>query len=94
MRLGSGLAVAALAFLPGCSGNEVADVAARLGCGQVDGLGAITTTKPPTYILVGELAETNEAPAAFAELACQLAARQVKEKPLWVGLSEYVGGSS
>jgi len=94
MRLGFGLAALALGLLAGCTGNAVVDVADKLGCGQVDGLKQITSEKPPAYILVGEFVETNEAPGAFAELACQLAARQVKDKPLWVGLPEYVGGSS
>jgi hypothetical protein len=94
MRLGFGLAALALGLLAGCAGNAVVDVADKLGCGEVDGLKQITSEKPPAFILVGEFVETNEAPAAFAELACQLAARQVKDRPLWVGLSEYVGGSS
>jgi hypothetical protein len=94
MRLGFGLATLAFGLLSGCSGNEAADLSAELGCGEIDGLGAITGKKPPAYILVGETIETKEAPAAFAELACRLAARHAKDKPLWIGLPEYVGGST
>jgi hypothetical protein len=87
-----GLAVLALGLMAGCSGNETTDLSAKFGCGVVGGLGAITGKTPPTYILVGETIETKEAPAAFAELACRLAARQPKDRPLWVGLPEYVDG--
>jgi hypothetical protein len=88
-----GLAAIALGLIA-CSGEEAKDLSAELGCGEVDGLGAISGTRPPTYILIGEGIETNEAPAAFAELACRLAARQPKDKPLWVGLPDYIGGST
>lgn len=97
VRLGFGdfgLTALVLGLMAGCSGNDVKDLSLELGCGEVDGLGAITGEKPPAYILVGEAIETKEAPAAFAELACRLAARQPKDKPLWVGLPEYVGGST
>jgi hypothetical protein len=97
VRLGfgnHGLAALALGVLAGCSGNDVKDLSAKLGCGEVNGLAAITGEKPPAYILVGETIETKEAPAAFAELACQLAARQPKDKPLWVGLPDYIGGTT
>jgi len=95
MRLGFGqlgLAVA-LGLLAGCSGKAT-DLSVKLGCGEIDGLGVLTSEKAPAFILVGEVIETNELPPAFAELACQLAARQPKDKPLWVGLSDYVGGST
>ena len=78
----------------GCSGGEPKDAATEFGCGAIDGLAAISGENAPTYILVGENIETKEAPAAFAELACQLAARQPKDQPLWVGLPEHVGGST
>ena len=84
----------ALCLLAGCSGNDVTDFSAELGCGQVDGLVLLTGEKPPAYIIVGETIETKEAPAASAELACQLAARQPKESPLWVGLPDYIGGTT
>lgn len=97
MRLGFGNlgpVALALCLLAGCAGNDVADLSAELGCGQIDSLGALTGEKPPAYIIVGETIETKEAPAAFAELACQLAARQPKESPLWVGLPDYIGGTT
>lgn len=94
-RLSSfGPAILALGLLAGCSNNDVIDLSAKLGCGEVDGLGAIAGKKPPNYILIGETIETQEAPAAFAELACRIAARQPKDQPLWVGLPQYVGGST
>ena len=93
MRLGSGhfatLALA-LGLIAACSGPPERDPAAKLGCGVIEGLGAISAT----YVIFGEVIETNEAPAAFAELACQLAARQPKDKPLWVGMPEYIGGTT
>lgn len=92
MRLGVGLTLLALGPFTGCSGDT--DVAARLGCGPINGVGQLTGEKPPTYVLVGEPVETDEAPAAFAELACHLAARQTQDKPLWIGLSEYAGGTT
>jgi hypothetical protein len=92
MRLGVGVALLAVGLFTGCL-DEI-DPAARLGCGPINGVGQLTGEKPPTYILVGEPVETVEAPAAFAELACHLAARQTRDKPLWVGLSEYAGGTT
>ena len=89
-----GVVVALAAALPaGCAG-KTPDMAAELGCGPVNGVGQITGKKPPAYVIVGEPVATNEAPAAFAELACQLAARQPKNQPLWVGLPKYLGDSS
>jgi hypothetical protein len=92
MRLGVGLMLLALGLSTGCAGET--DIAARLGCGPINGVGQLMGEKPPTFVLVGEPVETNEAPAAFAELACHLAARQTVNKPLWVGLSEYAGGTT
>ncbi|HEV7692822.1 MAG TPA: hypothetical protein VGO52_18435, partial [Hyphomonadaceae bacterium] len=80
----------ALSLLAACSGAETDDRAAEFGCGPIDGVGAVSAT----YIIFGEVIETNEAPAAFAELACQLAARQPRDKPLWVGMPEYIGGTT
>jgi hypothetical protein len=80
----------ALGLLAACSERPEANPAAKFGCGAIDGLGAISAT----YIIFGEVIETNEAPAAFAELACQLAARQPKDKPLWVGMPDYIGGTT
>src|SRR5262245_54485338 len=89
MWRGVGLALAA-AVLAGCTGGTP-DMAARLGCGPVNGLGQLSGEKSPAYGIVGEPGQTNEAPAAFAELACQLAARQPKDQPLWVGMPSYLG---
>lgn len=75
-----------------CSAPAVIDRSAQLGCGPIDGLGALVGDT--AYILVGEPAETREGPAAFAELACQLAARQPAGQPLWVGLTDYIGGAT
>jgi hypothetical protein len=92
MRLGVGLTLLAVGLFTGCS--DKTDPAARLGCGPVNGVGQLTAERAATYVLVGEPVETVEAPAAFAELACHIAARQPRDKPLWVGLSEYAGGTT
>ncbi len=97
VRLGFGkigLVALAASVAAGCSGASEKDPAAALGCGAIDGLGAILGEKSPDYVVFGEVIETNEAPAAFAELACQLAAHQTKDKPLWVGMPEYIGGTT
>src|SRR5690606_34504644 len=47
--------------------------------------------RAPDFIIVGEFTETSEAPAAFAELACNLVA---SGEPLFVGVSEYLGGAT
>jgi hypothetical protein len=91
MRWGVGLALAAA--LAGCTG-EKPDMVARLGCGPVNGVGQITGERSHAYVIIGEPVATNEAPAAFAELACRLAARQPKDQPLWVGLPKYLGDTS
>ncbi|MDP3737094.1 MAG: hypothetical protein Q8R02_06875 [Hyphomonadaceae bacterium] len=94
MRAKAMLASGLVVVLAGCS-ERAAEVSAQWGCGQVDGLKQITSAKAPGYILVGEFTETSEAPAAFAELACNLAARQGEgDGPLFVGLMEYVGGAT
>jgi hypothetical protein len=88
--LASGLMAALLAS---CS-DRAAELGAQWGCGPVDGL-AQFKDKTPKFVLVGEFIETNEAPAAFAELACHLASRQqASEGPLFVGVSEYLGGAT
>lgn len=89
-----GLAGLALGLATSCSGSSRGDLSGKLGCGQIDGLGAISGERPPAYILVGETIETMEGPGAFAELACRLAALQPKDKPLWVGVPDYIGGST
>lgn len=86
MRSGFGLAFAAL-ILAACS-DRPAELAAQWGCGPVDGLKAISD---PAWVLVGEFTETNEAPAAIADIACNLA---TDERKLFVGVSEYLGGAS
>jgi hypothetical protein len=89
--LASGLIAALLAA---CSDRAV-ELTNDWGCGPIDGLKQVMNAKAPRYILVGEFTETMEAPAAFAELACQLAARQdATDGPLFVGVSEYVGGAT
>jgi hypothetical protein len=84
----------ALSLVAACSGGEAKDPSAELGCGRVDGLEAIIGEQPANYVIFGEVIETAEAPAAFAELACQLAARQRQDKPVWVGLPDYIGGTT
>ncbi len=86
MRSGFGLAFAAL-MLAACS-DRPAELAAQWGCGPVEGLKAIDDT---AWVLVGEFIETNEAPAAIADIACNLASN---ERKLFVGVSEYLGGAS
>jgi hypothetical protein len=95
MRVGiRNLATAVLWLAAGCSGSEPTDLSARLGCGEIGGLAAVTGEGAPLYVLIGEHIETKEAPAAFAELACRIAARQPKDQPLWVGLPDYIGGTT
>ena len=94
MRAKAVLAFGLIAVLAGCSDPAV-DVAAQWGCGRIDGLKQITGEKASAYVLVGEFTETNEAPAAFAEIACNLAAYQDEDDgPLFVGVSEYAGGAT
>lgn len=77
-----------------CTGNELKQLSKELGCREIDGLGAVTSQQPPTYILVGETNEAKEAPAAFAELACHLAAQQQEGRLLWVGVPDHTGGTT
>jgi hypothetical protein len=86
MRLGFGLASAVLA-LAACS-DRPAELATQWGCGPVEGLKAVSDS---AWVLVGEFSETSEAPAAIADIACNLA---TDERKLFVGVSEYVGGAS
>ncbi len=88
MRLGVGLAAAAL--LMACAEARLDEARTELGCGQVDGLKQIERSAPD-FIVVGEVTETTEAPAAFAELACNLAA---SGEAVFVGVSEYLGGAT
>ena len=88
MRLG--IALVAAALLAACSGARLEEARAKMGCGPVDGLKQIVR-RAPDFIIVGEFTETSEAPAAFAELACNLVA---SGEPLFVGVSEYLGGAT
>ncbi|HEX5007101.1 MAG TPA: hypothetical protein VFV70_08310, partial [Hyphomonadaceae bacterium] len=88
MRLGVGLALAVMAAA--CTEAKLEQARSALGCGPVDGLQQISRNKPD-YIIIGEFTETREAPAAFAELACNLSA---SGEPLFVGVSEYLGGAT
>lgn len=90
MRLGFGWLVLA-AFSVACSDNRAARLAADWGCGPVEGLAAISGDKAPTWVLVGEMTETAEAPAAITDIACHLAA---SGEPLFVGVRSYYGGAS
>ena len=94
MRAKAVLASGLMVVLSGCS-DKPAEVTAQWGCGKVDGLKQVRGPKAPRYVLVGEFTETNEAPAAFAEIACNLAAYHSDgEGPLFVGVMEYVGGAT
>ena len=88
MRLGVGLALLALAAA--CSEARFEQARSDMGCAPVDGLKQLSRNTPD-YIIVGEFTETMEAPAAFAELACNLAA---SGEPLFVGVSDYLGGAT
>jgi hypothetical protein len=88
------LGVIASVLVSGCSGDQSAKLAADWNCGPVEGLKPIIDPKGPAYLLVGEFTETTEAPAAFAEIACNLAAHQTAKEPLFVGVSDYVGGAT
>src|SRR5262245_3711756 len=90
MRLGLCLAGLALIALDACSEAKVEQARRDFGCGPVDGVRQIAGSKQPAYVIVGEFTETSEAPAAFAEIACNLAANGA----LFVGVSEYVGGAT
>jgi hypothetical protein len=91
MRSGLGfLAIIALGAAA-CSDDRAVAFAAKWGCGPVEGLAAIRGDAAPAWLLVGEFTETNEAPAAIADIACHLAA---DGRPLFVGISEYLGGAT
>jgi hypothetical protein len=95
MRLGSVLVCMAAMALAACSDDSAGRRAELWGCGPVAGLKALNGPNAPAYILVGEFTETNEAPAAFAEIACRLAAGQGESHArLYVGLSQYLGGAT
>lgn len=82
--------VMACASLAACSEN-IAEIGAGWKCGAVAGVDQIAVASAPSFILVGEFTETSETPAAFAEMACHLAR---SGRPLYVGVSEYVGGAT
>lgn len=65
--------------------------AADWRCGPVQGLEALTGERSPAWIFVGELTETAEAPAAIADIACNLA---TDEHKLFVGVTDYAGGAT
>jgi hypothetical protein len=54
-------------------------------------LAGIRGDKAPDWLLIGEFTETRETPAAIADIACHLAS---DGRPLFVGVSEYVGGAT
>jgi len=91
MRLGIGLLMMATLACPGCSDSDSARRAAEWGCGPVGGLEAISGEQMPDWLIVGELTETRDAPAAFADIACNLA---TDEHMLFVGVAEYFGGAT
>jgi hypothetical protein len=90
MRLGFGLVLLAVA-LGACGEDKVARLAADWGCGPVEGIKAISGEKAPAWILVGEMTETAEAPAAITDIACNLAASGER---LFVGVQDYFGGAT
>lgn len=91
MRLGIGLLTIATLACPACMDSAAARRAAEWGCGPVGGLDAISGEQMPDWLIVGELTETREAPAAFADIACNLA---TDEHLLFVGVAEYWGGAT
>lgn len=90
MRLGFGLAGLAIVALAACSEAKVEQARKEFGCVAIDGLKQIDGDKQPAYVVIGEMTETSEGPAAFAEIACNLAA----SGKLFVGVSEYLGGAT
>jgi len=91
MRLGLGFLVVIALAAAACSDERAIELAGEWGCGPVEGLAAIRGDDAPAWVLVGEFTETNEAPAAVADIACHLAA---DGRPLFVGVSEYIGGAT
>lgn len=90
MRWGFGCLAVTLA-VSACSEDKAERLAADWGCDRVEGLEAISGDKAPAWILVGEFTETSEAPAAFADVACNLA---TDGRKLFVGVSDYIGGAT
>jgi hypothetical protein len=90
VRWGFGCLALAL-LLSACAENKAARLAADWGCGPVGGIEAITGDAAPDWLLVGEFTETSEAPAAVADIACNLA---TDERKLFVGVSDYFGGAT
>jgi hypothetical protein len=91
MRLGMGLLASGCLSLAGCSDGASARLAAEWGCGAVEGLEVVSGDRAPDWLLIGELTETREAPAAVAEIACNLA---TDGRPLFVGVPRHLGGDS
>ena len=89
-RLGF-LVLVLVLVLAACTEAPSDRLAAKWGCGPVKGLEAVTGTPSPAWILVGELTETAEAPAAIADIACHLATAEHK---LFVGVTDYAGGAT
>ncbi|MEP7210122.1 MAG: hypothetical protein ABI740_04735 [Alphaproteobacteria bacterium] len=95
MRMISLIAVALAATLAACSEkSRVVEAGERFGCAPVEGVAQLSGPKAARYTLVGEFTETNEAPAAFAEIACHAAASLKPGQKLFVGVSEYLGGAT
>jgi hypothetical protein len=94
MRLRILLALTCAAVATACSGQKapsVAKVGADWGCIEIGGVERLAASGAPEITLIGEFTETSEGPAAFAEIACQLARTG---EPLLVGFSEYFGGAT
>ena len=95
MRSSCLMVVALFATLVACSeAKRTQEASARFGCQPVDGVAQLSGPKSARYTLVGEFTETNEAPAAFAEIACHAAAGLKPGEKLFVGVSEYLGGAT
>jgi hypothetical protein len=90
MRPASILAPVLMLILGACA-DEADKRRADWGCKPIGGVRVLTARSAPAYVLIGEFTETNEAPAAFAEIACHMAATG---EPLFVGVSEYLGGAT
>jgi len=91
MRLGFGLLSVATLAVSACADDRSSQIAADWGCGPVDGVAAITRDGAPDWVLVGEATESNETPAAVADLACHLA---TDGQPVFVGVTQYLGGDT
>lgn len=84
------LCITLAASLAACS-DPATKVGADWACAPVEGVGQLVGSNAPRFVLVGEFTETNEGPATFAEVACNMARTG---KTLFVGVSEYLGGAS